>query len=123
MGPHASLAQMADQTMRRTDSKGVLAKIAILLLLFAVAGLSTLAKNSKYLPKSDPTHFLSNATKMNVGHLPVLFFAIQYAPRAKVVPVERRFRMLQPVSSEKIDLPQIGLIISLQHRSPPSLLA
>lgn len=109
--------------MRRNDSKRILAKAAIVLLLVAVPGLSTLAKHSEYLPKSNPTHFFSNTTKMNVAHLPVLFFPAPMYPVAKVLPAEPAYRTSPPVSSEKIDLPQIGLTVSLQHRSPPSSLA
>jgi hypothetical protein len=109
--------------IRKNPSTSILARTAVLLLIFAIAGLSTLAKHSQYLPKSNPTHFFSNATKMNVAHLPALFFAAPNAPIAKVIVHRPAFRRLSPVSSESIDLPQIALTISLQHRSPPSLLA
>jgi hypothetical protein len=106
--------------MRRNNSKGILAKAAILLLLVAVAGLSTLAKHSQYLPKSNPTHFFSNAAKMDVAHLPVIFLPAPAYPVAKIAPPEPAFRMLLQIFPEKIELPQIGLTVSLQHRSPPS---
>jgi hypothetical protein len=106
--------------VRRNDSKEFLAKAAILLLLIAVAGLSTLAKHSQYLPKSNPTHFFSNAAKMNVTHLSVLFLPAPICPVVKITPDEKAFRVLQQIFPEKIELPQIGLTVSLQHRSPPS---
>lgn len=109
--------------MRRNDSKHILARAAILLLLIAVAALATLARHSEYLPKSNPTHFFSNTAKMNVAHLPTLFLQAPTYPVAKVAPPEPAFSILRSISSEEIDLPQIGLTVSLQHRSPPSPLA
>lgn len=44
----------------------VLKRAVPLLLLFAVTGLSTIAKINWYLPQSDPGHYLTTATKMKV---------------------------------------------------------
>jgi hypothetical protein len=105
--------------MRKNASTRVPARTTLLLLVFAVAGLSTLAKYSQHVPNSNPIHFFSKTTKMNVTHLPVVFVAVPNAPVVKVVLHRPAFRMLRPIFCEKIDLLQIGLTISLQHRSPP----
>src|SRR5579864_8339912 len=44
----------------------------LILLFFAVPTLSTLAKDSWYLPQSNPGHYLNIATKMQVRHCPVI---------------------------------------------------
>lgn len=109
--------------MRRNNSKRVLIKTTALLLIFAIAGLSTLAKQSRYLPESNPTHFLSNAAKMDEPHQPIHFAPAVLRPVAKIAPPQSEFRTRFVLDSEKPDLPEIGLVVSLQHRSPPSFLA
>jgi len=109
----------ANLTMRRNDSERVLAKTAILLLLVAVAGLSALARHSQYLPKSNPTHYFSSITKMEVDQLPLVFFPAPMFAVAMVVPDEPAFQRSPRAASQRIDIPQIGLVVSLQHRSPP----
>jgi hypothetical protein len=107
--------------MRRNHSQRIAARTAILLLLVALVGLSALARHSQYLPKSDPTHYFSNSTKMEIVHLPVLFFPSAIFP-ARVVPDEPAFQRSPREASQRIGIPQIGLVVSLQHRSPPFLL-
>jgi hypothetical protein len=48
-------------------------RAVLLLLLFAVPGLSTLAKNSWYLPQSNLGYYLSPATKIEVVRPVVVF--------------------------------------------------
>jgi len=109
--------------MRKIDDKRMLARTAVLLLLLAVAGLSTLAMHTRYLPKSNPLHFFSKATKMNVEHHPAILAAGPLYSVAELAPPRPEFRTAQVRQPEKVHLQQIGLILSLQHRSPPSLLA
>jgi len=109
--------------MRKSEDKQMLARAAVLLLLFAVAGLSTLSMHTRYLPKSNPIRFISKATKMNVAHHAAVPPAGPLYPAAELVPPQPEFRTVLAVQPEKICLQQIGLILSLQYRSPPSLLA
>jgi hypothetical protein len=81
--------------MRKSDHRLLLTRTTVILLLFALAGLSALAKQSKYLPESNPIHFLSNATKMNVAHAPVLFVAAPLSALAKVVPPQPTYQATQ----------------------------
>ena len=89
-------------------------------LLFAVPGLATLAKNSWYLPQSNPVHYLNISSKMQVPHVPV---ALERAPLqwiAMLIPVPEVIRSTREFDRD-LPKPSIGVIVSLQHRSPPSL--
>jgi hypothetical protein len=107
------------EPMKSRSFKASLQIATVVLLLFAVAGLSTLAKNSQYFPKSNPTHFVNIANKMKVAPTPVVIERVSLYPIAKVVPPQpcplRNHRM------EEISLPSpsIGVTVSIQHRSPP----
>ena len=109
--------------MRIPYFRRMLARTPVLLLLVALAGLAALAKHSEYLPKSNPTHYFSNAAKMRVAHLPVIFVSIPKFPVARVIPPQPEPYFLPLVEPQKLDLPQIGLTVSLQHRSPPFSIA
>ena len=108
--------------MRKTDGKQMLAKAAVLLLLFAVTGLSILSMHTRYLPKSNPIRFISKAAKMNVAHHSAVPAAGPLYRAAELAPPQPEFRTVLAVQPERFHLRQIGLILSLQHRSPPSLL-
>lgn len=108
--------------MQPSDRQRIWKVPAIILLVIAVAGLSTLAKHSRLHPESKSIHYLAQSAKMNVTDVAA------FAPPVPVYTVERLTPLgLQPdgrllVTSDELPLPQIGLTISLQHRSPPSLL-
>lgn len=91
------------------------------LLLFAVPTLSTLAKDSWYLPQSNPVHFLNIASKMQIPHCGVVLHKAVVHTTAKITP-------LQPVAWNTLvrepapRKPSIGLTTSLQLRSPPAIL-
>jgi hypothetical protein len=90
----------------------------LILLLLTVPTLSTFAKDSWYLPASNPVHYLNIASKMQVPHCPVV------VPKA-VLHVVAIFIPVRPVSERMSapDLeppaPTIGVTVSLRHRSPP----
>lgn len=91
-----------------------------MLLLFAVPTLSTLAKDSWYLPPSNPGHYLNIASKMQVPHCPV---APERAP-LKAIPnllPAQPVPQSAPEPDSKPPKPSIGVVVSLQYRSPPSL--
>ena len=98
-------------------------KTAIFVLLFTVAGLATLAKNGQYYPKSDPARNVSISTKMNVSHSPVQVAGEQLQAVALL------FRALPPLRTarvryaENLRKPPIGVVVSMQHRSPPAQLS
>lgn len=89
------------------------------LLLFAVPALSTLAKNSWYLPQSNPVHYLNIASKMQVPHVPVVLEKAPLGPIAKLTAPE----VIRSTHDPDLEPPKpsIGVTVTLQHRSPPSL--
>jgi len=90
------------------------------LLLLAVPTLTTLAKNSWYLPQSNPVHYLNIASKMRVPQVSVVLNKAPLRPIAMLIPAPEIIR-----STHEPDLeppkPSIGVTVTLQHRSPPSL--
>jgi hypothetical protein len=90
------------------------------LLLFAVPTLATLAKNSWYLPQSNPGHYLNIASKMQVPHCLLILEKTPLRAIAKLVPAPEVIRGTPERDSEP-PKPSIGLTVSLQHRSPPYL--
>jgi hypothetical protein len=90
------------------------------LLLFAVPALSTLAKNSWYLPQSNPVHYLNIASKMQVPHCPLILERAPLHPIVDLLPVPPVTRSTREPDAEP-PKPSLGVIISLRHRSPPSL--
>jgi len=96
-------------------------RAAVVILLVTVAGLSTLAKNSQYFPKTNPAQHLSISTKMNVAHAPAVLPGdrLQVA-RISPPPSIQASRLEQ---FETAPIGQIGIAVSKQHRSPPVSLA
>jgi hypothetical protein len=92
----------------------------VVLLLFAVAGLSTLAKNSQYFPKSHPTHYVNIASKMNTAASPVLLEREPLYPVARVVLPQPRVSANHGVNEISLPSLSIGVTVSIQPRSPPS---
>ena len=91
----------------------------VVLLLFAVAGLSTLAKNSQYLPNSNPAHYINISNKMKGAPAPVLLERAPLYPIAKVVPPQPWAPVNHGVGEISLPSPSIGVMVSIQHRSPP----
>jgi hypothetical protein len=102
----------------------VLKRAAILLLLLAIPVLSTLAKQSWYLPQADTAHYLNGAIKMKVSHAPLLEHWEPSMLAAKLVSLPAAPVQQETIWRENPDVwvPDIGITLSLQHRSPPSLL-
>lgn len=106
--------------MRLDRCKRILTASAAVLLILAVVGCSVTATHGRYQPKSDPAHFLYISIKMNVTP-PVVFAAPPTLTFPDVLPAPTNFWMLGADESERLELRQIGLTVSLQHRSPPFL--
>lgn len=110
--------------MRQNRSKRILSGSAAFLLVLAVAGLSTLAKDSKYLPKSHPLRHFSKVTKMEVVEQSNHFApspAIHSVDR--LVPPEPEFFAVPLEEAERLTLRLNGLTICFQHRAPPRYVA
>ncbi len=96
---------------------------AILFLLFGVAGLSTAAKVGQYYPRTSSAHYVSDASKMDVAHPPALLAWKPLHLGARIAPPPPAFRVARRVEPELPITQRIGIVVSLQHRSPPLLLA
>jgi hypothetical protein len=111
--PATSRAARTERVVRVCNLGG------LLVLLLAVAILSTAAKMSWYLPQGDAGHNLTAATKMKVAHAPVILDGLPLQPVIKVAPPLPEIRTSRPVEPEP-EIPSISVTVSLQHRSPPS---
>ena len=99
----------------------LLKRVAVLFLLLTVPSLSTLAKNSWYLPQADAGHYLTGAVKMRVAHAPELLDRCPLRLINKVIsPQPQVWRHQEPELAPEI--PNISVTVVLQHRSPPALL-
>ncbi len=108
--------------MHHLRSQRILLRTAAFLLLFGVAGLSTLAKQGKYLPKSNPLRNYSKAAKMELLDHPVDFLFVAAEPVSGIVPPEPEFSgtlLVKPGLTFRL----IALTISFHHRAPPSWFA
>jgi hypothetical protein len=92
------------------------------LLLFAVPALSTLAKNSWYLPQSNPVHYLNIASKMRVPQVAVVLNKAPLRAIAMLIPAPEEVIRSTHEPDLEPPKPSIGVTVSLQHRSPPSSL-
>jgi hypothetical protein len=90
-----------------------------LVLLLAVATLSTAAKMNWYLPQGDAGHNLTAAMKMKVAHSPIAFDGLLLQAVVKVAPPLPEIRTSRSVDPEP-EILSISAPVSLQHRSPPS---
>lgn len=107
-----------------TVSKRIVCRVAVLALLFAVAGLTTAAKKSWYSPRSNPTHYLSIASKAKVSHTAANLSSRQLRkPVARIVPPQPVRHMNRWEADEAPPAPLISVVVSMQHRSPPPAVA
>src|SRR5262249_16638234 len=96
-------------------------QLAVATLLVFLAGLSTLAKKVQYLPKSNPAHYLSIASKMKAN-------SDCTAVHLKIQPNQPSSRLVipEPVAPvftfdpwEAPFIQRISLIACLRFRAPP----
>jgi hypothetical protein len=109
----------AKQSTQSADTRRVCLQVGVVMLLLAIAGFSILAKNSQYLSRSNPAHYINISSKMKLSHLPVVIDRTPLRPIARFIPPQPEMRIARVVEKEIPALPSIGVTISLQHRSPP----
>jgi hypothetical protein len=107
------------ELMKSRFLRAILQTATIVLLLFAVAGLSTLAKNSQYFPKSNPTHYVNIASKMKVAPLPNPSERQPLYPIAKVLLPQPCVPKHPTVEETPVPFRSIGVSASIRHRAPP----
>jgi hypothetical protein len=112
------------QSVNRNFSPRIFVRIAlVLLLLVAVASLSTLAKDGQYFPRTNPVRHVSLSTAMNVAHPPVVIAGDRLQSVARVAPPPPAVRVTRLEQFETAPVQRISVTVSMQHRSPPSSLA
>lgn len=108
----------------RNDLRLFVRSLLLALLIVAVPALSTLAKDSWYLPQSNPCHYLNIASKMQVPHCPAVLGRGISETVARFIPVQPLARSVRTREAEaEPPLRSIAVTISLQHRSPPLIFA
>ena len=100
-------------------------RIVVVTLLVFLAGFSTLAKNVQYLPKSNPAHYLSIASKMKAdSDCAVAQLKLQPTqPSSRLVIPEAALPVFTFDPREAPFVEQISLIACLQYRAPPITLS
>ena len=111
--------QSANQIGQGAQARCVYLKLGVVMLLLAIAGFATLAKNSQYLSRSNPAHYINISSKMKVSHFPVVIERTPLRPVPRFIPPQPETRITQVVREETPPLLSIGVTVSLQHRSPP----
>lgn len=121
-GCNSTWMERVGQPMRHFRSQRILLRTAVFLLLFGVAGFSTLAKQGNYLPKSNPLSNYSKSAKMELLHHPVDFLCMAAQLVSGIVPPQPDFSttlLVKPGLSSSFN----GLTIALHLRAPPSWFA
>jgi hypothetical protein len=91
--------------------------IAVMILLFAVTALSVLAKDGLYSSRTSVARRTSDSTKMVPSHASAVFLC-----ETQVVTKNRPLRPVRqtlPILPAIAPTNQIGVVVSMQHRSPP----
>jgi len=107
----------------RGSQRPVCQRVAVLFLLVMLAGLATFAKYTPYLPKTSPSHYVNNATKLKLAQSPALHERVPLHPIAIVVPSRPEYRVRRTDVPVAPPIELMGLSVSRQHRSPPTTLA
>jgi hypothetical protein len=100
-------------------------QVVVVTLLVFLAGFSTLAKNVQYLPKSNPAHYLSIASKMKAdSDSTVTQLKLQPThPSSRLVIPEAVLPVFSFDPREAPFVQRISLIVCLQYRAPPITLS
>jgi hypothetical protein len=97
-------------------------RVGVLLLLVAIAGFATVAKNSQYYSKSNPAHYINISSKMKVTASPAVIDRTLLRHVVRSIAPLPQVRIHRVVREEVPPLPSIAVTVSLQHRSPPLFL-
>ena len=94
-----------------------------MILLVAVASLSTLAKNSVYYPHGSHIKYVNIASKMKVAKSPVVFERAALQPVCRLDPPAPEYAKPVRIEPPVPEIQPIGLVVSPQRRPPPEILA
>lgn len=107
--------------LQAKDWSPIWPRAAVLFLLVALTGLSAFAKYTPYLPRTNPSHYVNNATKMKVAPSPAVLERTPLHLVATVLPPRPAYRPRRTDKPVAPPIQLIGLTVSLQYRSPPTL--
>ncbi|MBZ5644586.1 MAG: hypothetical protein LAO19_17660 [Acidobacteriia bacterium] len=94
-----------------------------LLLVLSVPVLTSMARRGWYLSPADHSHYLIKASKAKVAHGPILHAPMPLRTVAvSALPQPRTRADWYVEATSSLCLPSLGVIISMQHRSPPIVL-
>lgn len=97
-------------------------RVAILLLLVGLAGLSATAKDGQYHRVSNIEHQSSLATKMNVPPTPIILGSGELKKVARLVATKPPKTFRTRFQPEPPPTESVGVTVAMQHRSPPESL-
>ena len=108
--------------MKIKPSKSAPVRVVVLTLLVFLAGLSTLAKNVQYLPKSNPARYLSIACKMKASSdcIPAPVKPQLVQPSYYLLIPERVDFVFNSDPGEAPPVQRVSLLFCLRHRGPPA---
>jgi len=116
--PYEAVARHAEQI----NGKRIWMRAGVLGLLLALAGLSTLAKNSQYSSHRSETRFVNIASKMNAAKSPVVFERAPLQPGCRLDPPSPEYAEPARIEPPATAIPLFGLIVSPLRRPPPEVL-
>jgi hypothetical protein len=117
--PHEPVALHAE----KINGKRIWLRAGALMLLLAVAALSTLAKNSQYSSRQSENRFVNIASKMNAAKSPVVFERAPLQPVCRLAPPPPEYAEPVRVEPPAPAIQPIGLLVSPLRRPPPVVLA
>jgi hypothetical protein len=119
------MPQNAPTASVHTAARPGVTRLLVLLLVCAVPILSTIAKDSIYLPQSNTAHFINIAAKMKAADAPaVVLTQPQIAEPVTTLELPRpEISIVRQDELEAPSVPRVSLTVCLQHRSPPFALA
>lgn len=101
----------------------VAVRIVVSLLLFTVAGLSTMAKDGKYYPNKKSAQHVSLSTKMDMVSPSIV---LDRGPQQWVIDLVQsrpRVCLARIVDFAAPRIESVGVVVSMQLRSPPQLIS
>jgi len=111
--------QMSSDPLRRHWQLKMGLSIAVVMLVIAVAGLSTAAKNGQYFSPKSPIRSISISTKMNVTRTPVVFTGEPVQPVARIVHLQPPIQASRLEEAVISPVPRVTVTASTRHRAPP----
>lgn len=94
-------------------------KLPIIILLIALAGLATIAKDGQYYHRSSPSHQAFLSTKMNDTQAPVVVLSSPSQRMVGAIPAKPAPDYRTRIDSTPPLVQPVGLLLCFRHRSPP----